>query len=58
MNILVTGGAGFIGSKLLSALVKEHDVMLLDNLHTGNMNNLNNIKLTFRRSLSIFHNFY
>ena len=42
MNILVTGGAGFIGSNLVSALVGEHDVAVLDNFHTGNLDNLKN----------------
>ncbi|MEA1908170.1 MAG: GDP-mannose 4,6-dehydratase [Euryarchaeota archaeon] len=40
MNLLVTGGAGFIGSNLVSALVGEHDVTVLDNFHTGNLDNL------------------
>ena len=44
MDLLVTGGAGFIGSNLVSALVKEHDVTVLDNLHTGNRGNLNDVK--------------
>jgi UDP-glucose 4-epimerase len=38
---LVTGGAGFIGSHLTTRLVNEgHAVRVLDNLSTGNMDNL------------------
>jgi UDP-glucose 4-epimerase len=41
MLMLVTGGAGFIGSHLVDALVAEgHDVRVLDNLATGNPDNL------------------
>ena len=43
MNVLVTGGAGFIGSNLVSELTKEHDVTVLDNLHTGSMDNLKDV---------------
>ena len=42
MKILVTGGAGFIGSHLVDALVdKEHEVVVIDNLSTGKKENLN-----------------
>ena len=41
MNILVTGGAGFIGSNLCEYLLNEgHDVVCLDNFSTGHIKNL------------------
>src|SRR5919109_4663473 len=41
MNVLVTGGGGFIGSNLASALVRRgDDVRVLDNFSTGNRANL------------------
>ena len=40
-NILVTGGAGFIGSHLCKSLVKlGHNVICLDNLFTGSKDNI------------------
>lgn len=40
-RVLVTGGAGFIGSHLCERLVSEgHDVLCLDNLYTGSKNNI------------------
>ena len=41
MKILVTGGAGFIGSHLIDRLMeKGHDILCLDNFYTGNKNNV------------------
>lgn len=41
MNVLVTGGAGFIGSNLVRRLVERgHRVRVLDNLETGKRRNL------------------
>ncbi len=42
MKILVTGGAGFIGSHLIDALIKKnHRVFVIDNLSTGFKKNVN-----------------
>ncbi len=41
MRVLVTGGAGFIGSHLCDRLVSEgHEVVCLDNLCTGDLGNI------------------
>ncbi|GFO57812.1 NAD-dependent dehydratase [Geomonas silvestris] len=41
MRMLVTGGAGFIGSHLCERLVNEgHDVLCLDNFFTGSKRNI------------------
>jgi UDP-glucose 4-epimerase len=42
MSVLVTGGAGFIGSNIVDGLIKEgHKVIVVDNLSTGKKENLN-----------------
>jgi len=41
MNVLVTGGAGYIGSNLVDALMAEgHHVFVIDNLFTGKIGNI------------------
>ena len=41
MKTLITGGAGFIGSHLAELLIeKGHDVLVVDNLLSGRLKNL------------------
>ncbi|MDL5502822.1 MAG: GDP-mannose 4,6-dehydratase, partial [Candidatus Methanoperedens sp.] len=45
MKTLITGGAGFIGSHLCDLLLsKGHEVICVDNLVTGNKNNIAHIE--------------
>ena len=39
-NILITGGAGFIGSHIANELIEDNEVTIIDNLSTGNIKNL------------------
>jgi UDP-glucose 4-epimerase len=39
-NILVTGGAGFVGSHIVDRLAPENKVIVFDNLFTGSLSNL------------------
>ncbi|HSB47807.1 MAG TPA: NAD-dependent epimerase/dehydratase family protein [Candidatus Bilamarchaeum sp.] len=45
MKILVTGALGFVGSNITERLVGEgHEVVALDNMHTGNEANISTVK--------------
>jgi len=45
MRVLVTGGAGFLGSHLCDRLVKDgHEVIALDNLFTGSKRNIAHLR--------------
>lgn len=45
MKIIVTGGAGFVGSNLCDLLVKlGHEVLCIDNLLTGSLKNIEHLK--------------
>jgi UDP-glucose 4-epimerase len=45
MRVLITGGAGFVGSHLCEALLERGDeVYVLDNLSTGSIDNITHLK--------------
>src|SRR6185436_13174826 len=45
MRVLLTGGAGFVGSHLADALIAEgHSVIVIDNLSTGSIDNIAHLK--------------
>jgi len=52
MNIIVTGGAGFIGSHIVDKLIqKKHNIMVIDNLSTGKIENVNNKAVFVKKSI-------
>ena len=44
MRVLITGGAGFIGSNLALILQKSNNITVVDNLLSGNIENLKGLK--------------
>ncbi len=54
MRNLITGGAGFIGSHLAEALLKrKEEVVVIDNLSTGSMDNIEHLKASPKFSFHI-----
>lgn len=54
-NILITGGAGFIGSHLVDALIKEKPkkIVVVDNFFLGRKENLDSAKKAFKNLIII-----
>ena len=53
-NVLVTGGAGFVGSHLIRAIFNSHKVVVIDNLSNSSLDNLGPENGNIRRNV-IFH---
>jgi UDP-glucose 4-epimerase len=49
MKIVITGGAGFIGSNLAEELAKKHEVIIIDDLSTGRAENVEDLDLELVR---------
>ena len=44
MKVVVTGGCGFIGSNIAEELIKKHYVVVIDDLSTGRIENIQSLQ--------------
>ena len=49
MRIMVTGGAGFIGSNIVEHFYKDNEVIVYDNLRTGFKKNIKDLKICIKK---------
>lgn len=55
MNILITGGIGYIGSHTIIELLQENNnIMVIDNLINGNINIKNNIEKISNKKIKFY----
>lgn len=47
MKIVITGGAGFIGSNLAEELSKDNEIIVLDDLFAGKLSNIRDLDIKF-----------
>lgn len=47
MKFFVTGGTGFIGSNITERVSKDHNVIVLDDLHLGHKKNIDDYDVEF-----------
>ena len=53
MHILVTGGAGFVGTNLVNRLIKDgHRVTIIDNFSTGKRENINSAAYCWEQDIA------
>ena len=56
MSILLTGGAGFIGSHMAGFLLKKDiDFVIVDNLSNSDLRNINELKFFFQKDIKFIH---
>jgi UDP-glucose 4-epimerase len=48
MKLLVTGGAGFVGSHFLDRFVEEHEITVVDDFSNGSLSNIRAVRRTIR----------
>ncbi|PKL60588.1 MAG: GDP-mannose 4,6-dehydratase [Methanomicrobiales archaeon HGW-Methanomicrobiales-4] len=49
MKYIITGGAGFIGSHIAETLASDHEVVVLDDLFSGKMENIHGLPVRFEK---------
>ena len=54
-NILITGGAGYIGSHMAGYLLtKKVNFAILDNFSTSNQNNIHRLQNFFKKKINVY----